>query len=41
MARLDALFFTLYGLDGDDGGYVVELFPSEQHQKALRALGLP
>lgn len=26
-ARLDALFFHLYGLDRDDAGYVIDTFP--------------
>ncbi|TBR09880.1 MAG: hypothetical protein EPO47_04860 [Rugosibacter sp.] len=36
MARLDALFFTLYGINRDDAAYILDTFPivREQDEKA-------
>ena len=32
MARLDALFFRLYGLDRDDAAYILDTFPIVRQQ---------
>ena len=40
-ARLDALYFHLYGLSREDAGYVLDTFPIVQRQDEVRVRFLP
>ena len=35
-ARLDALYFHLYGLDRDDAGYILNIFPIVRREDATQ-----
>ena len=38
-ARLDALYFHLYGLSRDDAGYILDTFPIVRRERTNKAFG--